>query len=109
MRTQGPFFPRSSSLNLLQEKHSQRNPVVTWLSPQENDTFGSWDTLTAKWSSQEILDSPAFRLCTLPDNSMQVPFSASQNEMEEAYLDNDCGSKITPTVEESDGSFLISL
>ena len=82
--------------------------MVTWLSPQEKDTFSSWDTLTAKWNSQEVLDSPRFRLCT-PDDSLQGPFLPSQNEKEEVYLDNNCGSTISPTVEESDGSFVISL
>lgn len=83
--------------------------MVTWLSPRENDTFGSWDTLTARWNSQQVLDSPAFRLCTLPDDPLQAPFLPSQNETEETYLDNNCGSKISPTVEESDGSFFIRL
>ena len=100
-----PIFPRSSSLTLLEEKYNQKIPVVTWLSPQENDTFGSWDTLTAKWNSREVLDSPAFRLCTPLD-----PFLSSHNETEEAYfLDDNCGSKISPNVEKSDGSFLINL
>jgi len=84
------------------------SPVVTWLSPRENDTFGSWDTLTVKWSSREVLDSPAFRLCIPPDDSLRTPFLPSQNQMEEAYMENNCGSKISPTVEESDGSFLTS-
>ena len=82
------------------------SPVVTWLSPRENDTFGSWDTLSVKWSSREVLDSPAFRLCIPPDDSLRTPFLPGQNQMEEAY---NCGSKISPTVEESDGSFLASL
>ena len=109
MLTTGPIFPRSSSLNLLEEKHNQKSPVVTWLSPRENDTFGSWDTLIAKWNSQEVLDSPAFRLCTLLDDSLQVPFLSCHNDTEEACLDDNCGSKISPSVEESDGSFLINL
>jgi len=109
MWTPGPISPRTSSLNLPEERYTRRSPVVTWLSPQENDVFGSWDTLTAKWISQEVLDSPAFRLCKPPDDSSQVPPLPSQNETEEAYLDNSCGSKISPTVEESDGSFLIRL
>ena len=109
MLTTGPIFPRSSSLNLLEEKYNQKIPVVTWLSPQENDTFGSWDILTAKWNSQEVLDSPAFRLCTPLDDSLQVPLRSCHNETEEACLDDNCGSKISPSAEESDGSFLINL
>lgn len=105
MWTTSPIFPRSS-LNLLEEKYSQG---VTWLSPQANDTFHSWDTLIAKWNSQEVLDSPAFRLCTLPDDSLHPPFLPRKNEMEEAYLDDNCGSEVSPTVEKSDGSFLINL
>jgi hypothetical protein len=107
MLTTGPILPRPSSLNLLEEKYNQKIPVVTWLSPQENDTFGSWDTLTAKWNSQEVLDSPAFRLCT--HVSLQAPFLSCHNETEEACFDDNCGSKISPSVEESDGSFLINL
>ncbi|KAF8816671.1 hypothetical protein BYT27DRAFT_6383012 [Phlegmacium glaucopus] len=106
MWTPGPLFSQSS-VYLLEEKYSRRSPAVTWLSPQENDMFGSWDTLTAKWNSQEVLDSPAFRLCKPRDDSLQTPFFPSQNETEEAYLDTDCGSTISPNVEESDGSFLI--
>ena len=109
MLTTGPIFPRSSSLNLLEKIYNQRSPVVTWLSPQENDTFGSWDTLTAKWKSQEVLDSPAFRLCTPLDDSLQAPFISCLNDTEEACLNNNCGSKISPSVEESEGSFLINL
>ena len=109
MSTTGHIFPRSSSLNLLEEKNNQKIPVVTWLSPQENDTFGSWDTLTAKWNSQEVLDSPAFRLCTPLDDSSQTSYLSCQNETEEACLDDNCGSKISPSVEENDGSFLINL
>lgn len=109
MLTTGPIFPQSSSLNLLEEKYNQKSPVVTWLSPQENDTFGSWDILTAKWNSQEVLDSPAFRLCTLLDDSLQAPFLSCHNDTEEACLDENCGSKISPSVEEIDGSFLIDL
>ena len=109
MLTTGPIIPRSSSLNLLEEKYNQKIPVVTWLSPQENDTFGSWDTLTAKWNSQEVLDSPAFRLCTPPDDSLQAPLLSCDNETEEACSNDNCGSKISPSVEESDGSFLTNL
>ena len=110
MLTTDPLiFPRSSSLILLEEKYTRKIPVVTWLSPQENDTFGSWDTLTAKWNSQEILDSPEFRLCTLLDDSSQFPFLSCHNETEEACLDHNCGSKISPSVEEIDGSSLINL
>jgi hypothetical protein len=109
MSTTGPIFPRSSSLNLLEENYNQKIPVVTWLSPQESDTFGSWDTLTAKWNSQEVLDSPSFRLCTSLDDSLQAPFFSCRNETDEACLDDKCGSKISPSIEESDGSFLINL
>ena len=109
MWTTGPILSRFSSLNRLGETYSRRSPLVTWLSPQENDTFGSWATLTAKWNSHQVFDSPAFRLCTPPDASSQAPFLPGQNEAEEAYLNDNCGSEISPTVEESDGSFLISL
>jgi len=108
MLTTGPIFPRSSSPNLQEAKYNQKIPVVTWLSPRENDTFGSWDILTAKWNSQEVLDSPAFRLCTPLDDSLQVPLRSCHNETGEACLDDNCGSKISPSVEESDGSFLIN-
>ncbi|KAF8816694.1 hypothetical protein BYT27DRAFT_6383486 [Phlegmacium glaucopus] len=69
MWTPGPAFSQSS-VNLLEEKYNRRSPAVTWLSPQENDMFASWDTLTAKSNSQEVLDSPAFRLCKPPDDSL---------------------------------------
>lgn len=106
MWTPGPILSPSSSLNLLD---SRKSTVVTWLSPQENDTFGSWDTLTAKWNSQEVLDSPVFRLCAAPDNSLKAPFIPSQNEMGEAYVDTNCGSKISPTAEENGDWFSINL
>lgn len=104
MRTTGPVFSRYLPPNLREEKYGRRS--VIWLSPQENDTFGSWDTLTAKWNSQEVFDSPAFRLCTPP--TLQARFLASKNETKELYLDGSCGTKISPTVEKSEGSFIIS-
>jgi len=105
MWTTGLVFSPYLSLNLREEKYSRSS--VTWLSPQENDTFGSWDILTAKWNSQEVFDSPAFRLCT-PPALLQTPFLPSKNEMEDVYLDDNCGSGISPTIEESDGLSVIS-
>jgi hypothetical protein len=69
---------------------------VTWTSPSANEVFGPGDTMIARWTSQVPIRTPNFRLCE-SNASIVVNGGAS------------CGSSVSPLVQQSAGSYFISL
>jgi hypothetical protein len=76
---------RSSS-----EEKSSAAYSVLWSSPASGDQFGPGDTIVGEWQvTPEKVVSPSFRLCVRGEDG--------------------CGATVWPKVEESDGSYSVSM
>ncbi|RPD81543.1 hypothetical protein L226DRAFT_1005 [Lentinus tigrinus ALCF2SS1-7] len=93
---------------------------VTWLAPSQGDVYNSGDTIVGRWTSDEPVPSPSFRLCVTglsrrsddDDNGDDSEDDGSVGGVSQGIDDNgSCGGDVWPTIEESDpdGSYLIHM
>jgi hypothetical protein len=78
---------------------------IIWTSPSDGDIFGPGDTIVGKWNASTEAVSPSFRLCM----SSEPESGAVARERKGGTDDGSCGSAVWPNVEQSEGSYLISL
>ncbi|KAJ4485331.1 hypothetical protein J3R30DRAFT_3696675 [Lentinula aciculospora] len=78
-------------------------PQVQWVSPSGGDAFSSGDSILGKWTTDTAVVSPAFKLC--PGD----PQSSLGSRSDSTVDDGSCGSKVYPTVQQSSGTYSISL
>jgi hypothetical protein len=80
---------------------------ITWESPSDGDVFGPGDAIIGKWSTDETIDSPSFKLCMSPNASQSQ--RVARDSGSDGGADSNCGSTVWPKVEQSAGSYVISL
>ncbi|KAJ3751233.1 hypothetical protein DFH05DRAFT_172092 [Lentinula detonsa] len=84
---------------------SSSKPQVQWISPSAGDVFGPGDSIIGKWTTNTAVVSPNFKVCPgEPRSSLGSRSDGSENESNDS-----CGSKVYPTVQQSAGTYTISL
>jgi hypothetical protein len=86
---------------------------ITWISPSPGDNFGPGDKIVGRWSADNNVVSPSFRLC-MPakgDGSLQARRNDDDDGAKEAdtIADTSCGSTVWPIVQQSSGQFYMTL
>jgi hypothetical protein len=84
---------------------------IIWTSPSDGDIFGPGDTIVGKWNASTAIVSPSFRLCmsSEPSEPSEPDTGLVARERKSDTGDGSCGSSVWPAVEQSEGSYLISL
>ncbi|KAL6300305.1 hypothetical protein BKA93DRAFT_541186 [Sparassis latifolia] len=83
------FLPFTLVLTLIRRTSGEG---VTWQSPSAGDVYASGDTIVGQWSAAQSVVSPSFSLCALQAKNVTGPGGGT------------CGSRVWPTVDQSDGS-----
>ncbi|KAJ3774903.1 hypothetical protein FB446DRAFT_727276 [Lentinula raphanica] len=104
-----PAFSSSSSGG-----GSSKPPQVQWISPSAGDRFGPGDSILGKWTTDTAVVSPNFKLCPgEPKSSLSSRSEAGSGSGtggdDNGSSDGACGSKVYPTVQQSAGTYTISL
>ena len=84
---------------------SVNNDAVTWISPSLGDAFGPGDNIVGRWHAAQSVVTPSFRLC-MAAQAAAAPLQ--RREVKDDSNDN-CGSTVRPTVQQSSGQYFISL
>ncbi|KAJ3889341.1 hypothetical protein GG344DRAFT_78891 [Lentinula edodes] len=85
---------------------SDKQPQVQWISPSAGDVFTSGDSILGKWTADTAVVSPAFKLCP---GGPQSSLKSRADGTGDGGSDISCGSKVYPTVQQSSGTYSISL
>ena len=100
---------------------SAKTGSVTWLSPTFGDVYKSGDTIVGRWTSDDEVPSPSFRLCvnSIKRRSDHHSKEDGDNEDDDSETggsrgddgDESCGGDVWPAISQSDsdGSYLIHM
>ncbi|KAJ7149029.1 hypothetical protein C8R43DRAFT_509308 [Mycena crocata] len=103
-------------LGILANRAYSQSPNVTWMSPLATDIFGPDTTMIlAKWTSQDTVDSPSFKLCMASTSDLQRRFVRTSKDSRRQFVgerrsssedSGGCGTTVWPVISQTAGVFM---